>query len=212
MNVAVFVSGGGTNLQCLIDRQKGGLLPNCEIVRVIASKEGTRAEERARKTGISTTVVRRRDFKTETAYDQALLDSLAGYGVDLIVLAGFLTKLGAGFVKRYPNQIINVHPSLLPAFGGAGYYGIKPHQAVLEYGCKVTGATVHLVDNNYDTGPIVLQKAIEVCADDTAETLQLRVMRECEQVILPEAVRLFTAGKIAVSGRITRIVEEQVFE
>lgn len=137
---------------------------------------------------------------------------MAGYGVDLIVLAGFLTKLGAGFVKRYPNQIINVHPSLLPAFGGAGYYGIKPHQAVLEYGCKVTGATVHLVDNNYDTGPIVLQKAIEVCADDTAETLQLRVMRECEQVILPEAVRLFTAGKIAVSGRITRIVEEQVFE
>ncbi len=209
MNVAVFVSGGGTNLQCLIDRKADGLLPDCEIVRVIASKDGTGAEERARQAGISTTVVRRRDFETETAYDQALLDSLADYEVGLIVLAGFLTKLGAGFVQRYPNQIINIHPSLLPAFGGAGYYGIKPHQAVLEYGCKVTGATVHLVDNNYDTGPIVLQKAIDVYADDTAETLQLRVMRECEQVILPEAVRLFTAGKIAVSGRITRIVEEQ---
>lgn len=205
MKIAVFVSGGGTNLQAIMDWIQSDRLCKVEIVRVIASREGTFAEQRARNASIPVTVVSRKDYPTQEGYDQALLDTLCDDAVDLVVLAGFLSFLGPDFIRRYKNRIINIHPALLPAFCGKGMYGLKPHAAAIDAGVKVTGATVHFVDDAYDKGPIILQKPVLVRDDDTPEELQKRVMKEAEQVILPLAIRLFSEGAIHIEGNRTRI-------
>ena len=202
MKVVICVSGGGTNLQSLLDAKAAGGLSEAEPVLVIASRPGVYALERARQAGIPSLVIRRKDFASQNEYDQAMIRAVdqacEGEREILIVLAGFLTKLGPAFVNAYPGRIMNIHPALLPAFGGTGFYGIKPHEAVLEYGCKLTGATVHLVDEDYDHGPIIAQEAVRVLPQDTAESLQQRVMTEAEQVLMPRCVDLFTKGKIRV--------------
>ncbi|MDD2373842.1 MAG: phosphoribosylglycinamide formyltransferase [Eubacteriales bacterium] len=208
--LAVFVSGGGTNLQALIDRIADNSLRDIEICCVIASKYHTGAQQRAEKAGIDCMVVNRKDFNSQEAYDEALLTSLADKNIDLIVLAGFMSLLGSRFVRMYENKIINIHPSLIPAFCGHGLYGIRPHRAALEYGVKVSGATVHYVDEEYDTGPIILQKAVDVKSGDTPETLQLRIMQEAEQIILPQAVALIAAGRVRISGRQTYIIGGEI--
>ncbi len=204
MKVVICVSGGGTNLQSLLDAKAAGGLSEAEPVLVIASRPGVYALERARQAGIPSLVIRRKDFASQNEYDQAMIRAVdqacEGEREILIVLAGFLTKLGPAFVNAYPGRIMNIHPALLPAFGGTGFYGIKPHEAVLEYGCKLTGATVHLVDEDYDHGPIIAQEAVRVLPQDTAESLQQRVMTEAEQVLMPRCVDLFTKGKIHVEN------------
>lgn len=204
-NIAVLVSGGGTNLQALIDAQEAGKIPNGRIVRVIASREGVYALERAKQHDIPLMVVARRQFADQQAFDAALLAALEECGADLVVLAGFLSILGEVVVSRYRNRIINVHPALIPAFCGKGFYGLKVHEAALEYGVKVTGATVHFVNEIPDGGAIILQKAVEIRPDDTPETLQLRVMQQAEWELLPRAVSLFCSGKLRVEGRRTVI-------
>ena len=204
-NIAVLVSGGGTNLQALIDAQEAGKIPDGRIVRVIASREGVYALERAKQHDIPSVVVARRQFADQPAFDAALLAALEKCGADLVVLAGFLSILGEVVVSRYRNRIINVHPALIPAFCGKGFYGLKVHEAALEYGVKVTGATVHFVNEIPDGGAIILQKAVEIRPDDTPETLQLRVMQQAEWELLPRAVSLFCSGKLRVEGRRTVI-------
>ena len=186
--VAVLVSGGGTNLQALIDAKARGEIPSAEFVLVIASKPGVYALERAKRAGIPSTVIARRDYPTRDTYEAAMLAALDEARVDLIVLAGFLTVLSSDFVSRYPRRILNVHPSLIPSFCGDGYYGLRVHEAALAYGVKVTGATVHFVNEVTDGGEIILQKAVEIRDGDTPETLQKRVMEEAEWVLLPRAV------------------------
>lgn len=186
--VAVLVSGGGTNLQALIDAKARGEIPSAEFVLVIASKPGVYALERAKRAGIPSTVIARRDYPTREAYEAAMLAALDEAQVDLIVLAGFLTVLSSDFVSRYPRRILNVHPSLIPSFCGDGYYGLRVHEAALAYGVKVTGATVHFVNEVTDGGEIILQKAVEIRDGDTPEILQKRVMEEAEWVLLPRAV------------------------
>lgn len=201
LKIGVMVSGGGTNLQAILDRIDDGTLQGCQVVTVVASREGVYALERANSRGIPSAVVSRKSFETVEEYDQALIGHMRGHQVDLVVLAGFLSQLGEGFVKAWKNAIINVHPALIPSFCGKGFYGIKPHQSALEYGVKVTGATVHFVELEYDSGPIILQKAVEVCQGDTPETLQRRVMEQGEWIILPEAIRMFSEGRLKVDGR-----------
>ncbi len=194
--IVVLVSGGGTNLQALIDAQARGELGGGQIVRVISSKEGVYALERARLAGIPGEVVARKAYPDGQAFDVALLEALEGAEPDLIVLAGFLCVLGKAIIQRYPQQIINVHPSLIPSFCGNGFYGLRVHQAALDYGVKVTGATVHFVNEITDGGKIILQKAVGIDAGDTPESLQKKVMEQAEWKILPEAVRLFCEGKL----------------
>lgn len=201
LNIGVMVSGGGTNLQAILDRIEDGTLSDCSVVTVISSREGVFALERAKKYKINSTVISRKNFNSIDEYDQALIRHMRNHKVQLVVLAGFLSLLGERFVQEYKNSIINVHPSLIPSFCGKGYYGIVPHQKALEYGVKITGATVHFVEPEYDSGPIILQKAIEVLPDDTPETLQKRVMEQCEWKLLPEAIRLFSQGRLSVEGR-----------
>lgn len=211
MKVVVCVSGGGSNLQSLIDAKAEGRLPEAELALVIASRPGIRALERAALAGIPSRVVRRADFADAEAYDAAMLDAVASVCAEeevLIVLAGFLTKLGARFVARFPSHILNIHPSLLPAFGGSGFYGIRPHEAVLAYGCKLTGASVHLVDEDYDHGPVLDQIAVRVEPGDSPERLQARVMAEAERPLLQRCVRAFTEGRVRVEGRLAWIAEE----
>ena len=203
MKIAVFVSGGGTNLQAIIDKIASGELKNVEIAEVIASNDSAFAIERAKKAGIRSTVISKKVLGD--AYDDATLKELDSLGVDLVVLAGFLSMLGPKTVAAYANRIINIHPALIPAFCGKGMYGIRPHQAVLEKGVKVSGATVHFVNEHYDEGPIILQKAVDVLPDDTPETLQQRIMKECEQVILPKAIQLIADGKIEVVNNLVRV-------
>lgn len=186
--IAVLVSGGGTNLQALIDAKGRGELPSGALVLVIASKPGVYALERAKRAGIPTAVIARRDYPTREAHEAAMLAALAEAQAELIVLAGFLTVLSPHFVSRYPRRILNVHPSLIPSFCGDGYYGLRVHEAALAYGVKVTGATVHFVNEATDGGEIILQKAVEVHDGDTPETLQKRVMEQAEWVLLPRAV------------------------
>ncbi|MBR2186469.1 MAG: phosphoribosylglycinamide formyltransferase [Lachnospiraceae bacterium] len=205
LKVAVLVSGGGTNLQALIDSIGNGSIKNAEIVRVISSKKGVRALERAEKAGIDAMVVARRDYDSAEAFDKALTAALKECGAELIVLAGYLSVLSPELVRNYENRIINIHPSLIPAFCGVGYYGLKVHEEALARGVKVTGATVHFVDEGCDSGPIILQKSVEVREDDTPETLQRRVMEEAEWKLLPEAVDLIAAGKVRVENRKTYI-------
>jgi phosphoribosylglycinamide formyltransferase-1 len=201
LNIGVMVSGGGTNLQAIMDRIDDGTLKGCHIVTVVSSREGVYALERARKRGIPVKVISRKDYNNIDDYDKALIRHMKLFKVELVVLAGFMSLLGDSFIREYNNAIINVHPSLIPSFCGKGFYGIRPHQKALEYGVKVTGATVHFVDSGYDSGPIILQKAVEILPDDTPETLQKRVMEQAEWVILPQAIRLFAEGRLIVDGR-----------
>ncbi len=206
MRIAVFVSGGGTNLQAIIDWIKCKKTDNVEIARVIASKEGTFAEQRALNAAVPVSVVARKSYLEQKDYDRALLNELKGSSIDLIVLAGFLSFLGPDFIREYKNRIINVHPALIPSFCGKGMYGLKPHIAAIETGVKITGATVHFVDEEYDQGPIILQKAVIVKDDDTPEELQQRVMKEAEQTILPKAIQLIADGAVRIEGRRTIII------
>ena len=205
--IAVLVSGGGTNLQALIDAQKAGQLGGGEIVAVLSSKEGAYALERAAKAGIPGFVLPRKSFPDNGAMTRAIVDALQSLQVDLVVLAGFLHILTGEIVAAYPNAILNVHPALIPSFCGAGAYGLHVHEQALAYGVKVTGATVHFVNEEPDGGPIVLQKAVEVQEGDTPEALQRRVMEEAEWQILPRAVALFCQDRLAVKGRIVHIKE-----
>ncbi len=203
VNIGVLVSGGGTNLQKLIDAQAAGEIKNGEIRVVIASRGDAFALERAKKAGIEAIALCRKDYPDVDTYSEALASALQERGVGLVVLAGFLTITGEGFVRAFPDRIMNVHPALLPAFGGKGYYGLHVHEAVLARGCKVTGATVHFANEVCDGGPIILQKAVEVKEGDTPEILQRRVMEEAEWVLLPKAVSLFCEGRLTVEdGRV----------
>lgn len=207
--LAIFVSGGGTNLQAILDQIAAGHLPGVSISCVLASKPGTYAQIRAERAKIPCLVISRKDYLDLDAYDQAILAALQPFAIDLVVLAGFLSLLGPGVVAAYRNKIINIHPSLIPAFCGPGLYGIKPHQAALAYGVKVSGATVHFVDEQYDEGPILLQKAVDILEGDTPEDLQQRIMIEAEQVILPQAIALIASGRVLITGRRTQITPIQ---
>lgn len=186
-NIAVFVSGGGTNLQALIDAQESGIIKSGTIRVVIASQEGVYALERAAKAGIPGVAVVKKNYASQGEYEDALRAVLQQYDIDMIVLAGFLSILSGDFTKDYLNRIINVHPALIPSFCGKGYYGLRVHEAALEYGVKVTGATVHYVNEVPDGGQIIAQKAVEILPDDTPEVLQRRVMEQAEWILLPRA-------------------------
>ncbi|MCI9406639.1 MAG: phosphoribosylglycinamide formyltransferase [Oscillospiraceae bacterium] len=190
IKIAVLVSGGGTNLQALIDAQKSGAFPQGEITLVLASNTKAYALERAKNAGIETAVISRKSFEDPAQYDQAIVKTLRDHQIDLVVLAGFLSILGKPVIDAYPERILNIHPSLIPSFCGAGFYGLRVHQAALDYGVKVTGATVHLVNEIPDGGRILLQKAVEIQPGDTPELLQRRVMEEAEWKILPQAVAM----------------------
>ena len=200
LRVSVLVSGGGTNLQAIIDAVEGGRLPDVKIVSVISSNRNAYALERAGKHGIPAMVLSPRDYPDREQYARALIASLEETGTQLVVLAGFLVVIPPLVVEAYQNRIINIHPSLIPSFCGKGCYGLKVHEMALERGVKVTGATVHFVDSGTDTGPILLQKAVEVLPDDTPSVLQKRVMEEAEWKLLPEAIALIAADKVAVEG------------
>ena len=198
--IAVLVSGGGTNLQALIDAEKNGMFGESKIALVLASKPGVYALERAKNNGIDSCVLNRKEYADIKEYSRALADALLAANIDLVVLAGFLTIIDEQVYEAFPNRIINVHPALIPSFCGKGYYGLRVHEAALEKGVKVSGATVHIVTPECDAGPIILQKAVEVKQDDTPETLQRRIMEEAEWKILPEAVKLFCNGRITVKN------------
>ncbi|MEE0762118.1 MAG: phosphoribosylglycinamide formyltransferase [Acutalibacteraceae bacterium] len=199
-NIVVLVSGGGTNLQALIDASERGEIENGRISCVVSSNPNAYAIERAKKHGIDYAVIRRKDYESLDSYDEALTALLLEKKADLVVLAGFMTILGDKVIKQFENRMINIHPSLIPSFCGAGFYGLKVHEAALARGVKVTGATVHFVNEICDGGPIILQKAVEISDDDTAETLQRKVMEQAEWKILPKAVSLFCSDKISVQG------------
>ena len=188
LNIGVLVSGGGTNLQALIDAQNGGIIKSGRIVTVVSDREGAYALERAAKAGIDGHSILKKDYAEKADFDKALVEYLKSKNVDIVVLAGFLSILGKDFISAYRDRIVNIHPSLIPSFCGDGFYGLKVHQAALDYGVKVTGATVHLVNEITDGGKILMQKAVYINDDDTAETLQKRVMQEAEWQILPQAV------------------------
>ena len=188
--IAVLVSGGGTNLQAILESERRGETPNGQVALVVASKPGVYALTRAEQFGVPTAVVARRDYADSEAFDAALLDVLAGHNIDLVVLAGFLSVLGPSVIAAYPNRILNVHPSLIPSFCGPGFYGLRVHEAALARGVKVTGATVHFVNEECDGGPILLQKAVDIQPGDTPETLQKRVMVEAEWKLLPKAIAM----------------------
>ena len=207
LRLAVLVSGGGTNLQAIIDSIGKGTVTNAEIAVVISNNRSAYALERAKQNGIDAAVVSPKDYETREAFNQALLEKLQSYHVDLVVLAGCLVVIPKIMVDAYPNRIINIHPSLIPSFCGTGYYGLKVHEAALERGVKVTGATVHFVDDGTDTGPIILQKAVEIKDGDTPEVLQRRVMEEAEWVIMPKAIDLIANGKVKVVDHRTVISE-----
>ncbi len=190
LRVLVMVSGGGTNLQAIIDSVKSGDITNAKLVGVISNNYGVKSLERAKNAGIDACVVSPKDFPDRAAFNQGLLDKVNSYKPDLIVLAGFLVVIPEKMIDEYENRIINIHPSLIPSFCGTGYYGLKVHEAALERGVKLTGATVHYVDKGTDTGPIIMQKAVEVKEGDTPEILQRRVMEEAEWKILPAAINL----------------------
>ena len=204
--IAVLVSGGGTNLQAQLDAQAAGALAHGEITLVVSSNEGAYALTRAANAGIRAQTVSPKQCGGQAAFETALSALLAECEIDLIVLAGFLTILSADFTARWPSRILNVHPSLIPAFCGKGMYGLKVHEAALRTGVKVTGATVHFVNEIADDGPIILQKPVAVQPDDTPEILQKRVMQEAEWLILPRAVSLFCDNKLEVKGRTVRVL------
>lgn len=196
LKIGILVSGGGTNLQAIIDSIENGKIRNAEIVTVVASKPGVYALERAKNHNIPSIVISRKSFNSVEEFDAALCDHLMTREVDLVVMAGFLSIVGDNLLKNFKNRIINIHPSLIPAFCGNGFYGLKVHEAALERGVKITGATVHFVNEITDGGPILLQKAVEVQKYDTAEILQKRVMEEAEWIILPKAIDMIANGEI----------------
>lgn len=207
LRLAVLVSGGGTNLQAIIDAIDKKTITNAEISVVISNNPGAYALERAKTHGIDALCVSPKNYENRAAFNQVLLETLQSYKPDLVVLAGCLVVIPEIMVKAFPNQIINIHPALIPAFCGTGYYGLKVHEAVLKRGAKVTGATVHFVDEGTDTGPIILQKAVEVKEGDTPEILQKRVMEEAEWVIMPKAIDLIANGRIVVEDGIVKTKE-----
>ena len=200
LKLAVLVSGGGTNLQAIIDSIADGRITNAEIKVVISNNKNAYALERAAKAGIPAKALSPKDFTDREAFNEALLQALIDAEADLVVLAGCLVVIPPKIVEHFKNRIINIHPSLIPSFCGKDYYGLKVHEGVLNRGVKVTGATVHFVDDGTDTGPIILQKAVEVHQDDTPKSLQLRVMEEAEWVIMPRAIDLIANGKVKVEG------------
>lgn len=200
MRVLVLVSGGGTNLQAIIDGVADGTITNTEIVGVLSNNYGVYSLERAEKAGIKNEVISPKDFPDRSAFNKAFLEKLNEYDPDLIVLAGFLVVIPEIVINKYEGRIINIHPSLIPSFCGTGYYGLKVHKAALERGVKVSGATVHFVDAGTDTGPIILQKAVYVEEGDTPETLQRRIMEEAEWKILPQAIDLIATGKVTYTN------------
>ncbi len=191
--IAVLVSGGGTNLQALIDAQNSGILQSGEIVLVVSNKSDAYALTRAQNAGIKTAVILRKDFKSKEDFEKSLISCLEENGIELIILAGFMSILSSDFTSRYPKRILNVHPSLIPSFCGEGFYGLKVHEAALSYGVKVTGATVHYVNEVPDGGEIILQKAVDILDSDTPEILQKRVMEEAEWILLPKAAEKVSA-------------------
>ena len=205
--IAVLVSGGGTNLQALIDAQGRGDLGGGEIVAVISSKAGAYALERAAKAGIEGYVLPRKEFESNQAMTVALVKMLKELKIDLVVLAGCMIIFTQELVDAYPNAIMNVHPALIPSFCGQGYYGLHVHEEALKYGVKLSGATVHFVSAECDGGPIIAQRSVAVWEDDTPETLQRRIMEQAEWKLLPEAVKLFCEDKLSVDGRIVKIKE-----
>ena len=207
LSLAILVSGGGTNLQAIIDAIDGGRITNARIDLVISNNRNAYALERAVRHQIPARCISPKDYETRGAFEQALLDVLVEASIDLVVLVGCLVVIPEAMVEAFPNRIINIHPSLIPAFCGTGFYGLKVHREVLARGVKITGATVHFVDRGTDTGPIILQKAVEVKQGDTPEDLQLRVMQEAEWAIMPMAIDLIANGKVRVDGRQVLISE-----
>ena len=207
LKLAVCVSGGGTNLQAIIDAIESGIITNAEIKVIISNNKNAYALERGKNHGIEGVCISPKDYEDRAAFNQAFLEKLDSYEVDLVVLAGFLVVIPPEMIAKYRNRIINVHPSLIPSFCGTGYYGLKVHEGALSRGVKVTGATVHFVDEGTDTGPIILQKAVEIQNGDTPEVLQRRVMEQAEWIILPKAIDLIANGKvIVVNGK--ALIEE----
>ncbi|MBQ8489984.1 MAG: phosphoribosylglycinamide formyltransferase [Pseudobutyrivibrio sp.] len=207
MKIAVCVSGGGTNLQAIIDKIESGEIHNTEIAVVISNNKNAYALERAAKAGIEGVCISPKDYASRDEFNKAFLEKLDSYNVDLVVLAGFLVVIPPEMIRKYRNKIINIHPSLIPSFCGTGYYGLKVHEGVLSRGVKVTGATCHFVDEGTDTGPIILQKAVEVLEGDTPEILQRRVMEQAEWIIMPKAIDLIASGKVSVVDGIAHISE-----
>lgn len=207
LKIAVLVSGGGTNLQAIIDKIAEGMITNTEIAVVISNNKNAYALERAKQAGIEAVCVSPKDYENREQFNQEFLKTLDSYQVDLVVLAGFLVVIPSAMIQKYENRIINIHPSLIPSFCGTGYYGLKVHEGALARGVKVTGATVHFVDEGTDTGPIILQKAVEVQNGDTPEILQRRVMEQAEWEILPRAIHLIANGKVTVKDK-KAVVEE----
>lgn len=206
-NIVVLVSGGGTNLQALIDAQNRGDITNGKITCVISSKADAYALERAKNAGIDSLVLERKAYPDSKAYSEAILAELNRLNADLVVLAGFMTILDECVTKAYPYKIINVHPALIPSFCGEGFYGLRVHQAALDYGVKISGATVHFVNEKADAGAIILQGAVDILNDDTPETLQRRIMENVEWKLLPKAVSLFCEDKIKIENGVARIYE-----
>ena len=204
LKIAVLVSGGGTNLQAIIDKIAEGMITNTEIAVVISNNKNAYALERAKQAGIEAVCVSPKDYENREQFNQEFLKTLDSYQVDLVVLAGFLVVIPPAMIQKYENRIINIHPSLIPSFCGTGYYGLKVHEGALARGVKVTGATVHFVDEGTDTGPIILQKAVEVQNGDTPEILQRRVMEQAEWKILPEAIDLIANGKLEIVDGIVK--------
>ncbi len=207
LKLGILVSGGGTNLQAVIDSIENGMIKNASIETVVSSNEDAYALKRAKKHGISTCIISKKKYASRDEYDEALLKHMKAKNIDLIVMAGSLSIVGSNLINEFKNRIINVHPSLIPAFCGDGCYGLKVHEKALEYGVKITGATVHFVDEITDGGPIILQKAVKIYGDDTPETLQKRVMQEAEWEILPRAINLICNNRIEIVDRTVKEIE-----
>lgn len=208
LRIGVMVSGGGTNLQAIIDAVAQGKVTNTEIAAVISNNKNAYALERAKKAGIEAVCISPKDFDSREEFNEKLIEKIDSLQLDLIVLAGCLVVLPEKLIKKYPNKIINIHPSLIPSFCGTGYYGLKVHERALERGVKVTGATCHFVDAGTDTGPIIFQQPVEVMEDDTPETLQRRVMEQAEWVILPKAIHAIATGRVTVEGNKVKVKPE----
>lgn len=208
LKLAVLVSGSGTNLQAIIDRIEDGSVRNAKIEVVISNNPKAYALERAKKHGIDARCISPKSFESREAFNEALLEALVKSGAELIVLAGFMVVVPPAIISRFRNKIINIHPSLIPSFCGQGYYGLHVHEAALKKGVKVSGATVHFVDEGTDTGPIIMQKAVEVKAKDTPEVLQRRIMEEAEWVIMPTVIDAIAGGRVRVVDGIVEIEEE----
>ena len=208
MKIAVLVSGGGTNLQAIIDAVREGKITDTEICLALSNNKNAYALERAKEAGIPALSISPKEYDSRDKFNDAMLEAVRSSGAELVVLAGFLCVIPPKMVEAYPNRIINIHPSLIPSFCGTGYYGLKVHEAALERGVRVSGATVHFVDAGTDTGPIILQKAVEVMDGDTPKDLQLRIMEQAEWKILPEAIQLIVHGRVKTEGRRVIIAED----